>query len=123
MKRNLSMFIFMVVVLAYCGVAFAQVSQVTARSEGYTLVANSAKFTFNGSVYTDKAGPIQYRWNRSDNANSTIRTLSASGPGWYQVEATTWSLGTKWSGQTFSITLEVLHPNNITSAPVSFSAP
>jgi len=123
MKKSFFLLLTVFLVLSFCGSALAQVSQVSAQSNGYTWVNGSAKFTFSGSVYSERAGQIQYRWLRSDNANPPVHTLNASGPGWYPVEPASWALGTKWSGQTFSITLEVIHPNNISSAPVNFTVP
>jgi hypothetical protein len=123
MKKNVSLLIVSVLLLALCSPVSAHASQVTAQSDGYTYNNNTYRFTFSGSIYADRAGAIQYRWARSDNANPPIRTLNAPSPGWYSVESASWSQGSRWSGTTFSIRLEVLHPNTISSEAVSFTVP
>lgn len=51
-----------------------------------------AKITFNGQISATQAGPVQYKFIRSDNAISPVQTLNFTGPGSMPV-STTWTLG------------------------------
>jgi hypothetical protein len=122
-KKLLPILIVVLLILAFCSPALARVTEVTAWVNDPVAVGNAYKFTFGGQIYTDRGGDINYRWARSDNANPPVKTLHASGPGLYTVEQGSWQLGSRWSGQTFSVTLEVIHPSTISSDPVSFTVP
>lgn len=123
MKKLLPIVVITLLILAFCSPALARVTDVTAWVSDPVAVGSAYKFTFGGQVYADRPGDIQYRWARSDNANPPIKTLHASQAGWYTVEQGSWQLGNRWSGSTFSVTLEVLHPNTISSDQVSFTVP
>lgn len=123
MKKLILMLMVILLILAFCAPVLARVTEVTAWVNDPVAVGNAYKFTFGGRIYTDRAGDIQYRWTRSDNTNPPIKTLRAPEAGWYSVDQGTWQLGARWSGSNFSVTLEVLHPNNISSAPVYFTVP
>jgi len=123
MKKTTLILMVSLLILAFCSTAFARVTEVTAWSNNPVNVGSAYKFTFDGKLYTDRAGDIQYRWARSDNANPPIKTLYAPSPGWYNVDQGSWQLGSRASGSSYWVALEVLHPSQISSSQVYFTVP
>ena len=68
---------------------YSATAHVTPKS---SIGACPKKFNFRGIITARKAGRVQYKWIRSDNANSPVRTLHFTSPGKKYV-ATSWTLG------------------------------
>jgi hypothetical protein len=94
-----------------------------------TLSANPASYNgtcptiikFNGSITAEKAGRVQYKFIRSDNAFAPIQTIEFTAPGTKQVD-TTWTLGgpalPHYSGWQ---AVQIVYPTNIQSKKATFS--
>ena len=94
-----------------------------------TLSANPASYNgtcptiikFNGSITARKAGRVQYKFIRSDNAFAPIQTIEFTAPGTKQVD-TTWTLGgpalPHYSGWQ---AVQIVYPTNIQSNKATFS--
>lgn len=74
-------------------------------------------FTFNGTLTTNSAGSVQYRWVRSDGTTRPIQVLPFASAGTQNVAPDVWNVGTTYSGWS---RLEVLSPNLFTSPQANF---
>ncbi len=95
----------------------------TAQAPTATLSASPAAYsgkcpttiTFNGSITAPKAGKLQYKFIRSDNANAPIQTLEFDKPGTKPV-STTWTLGgpglPEYEGWQ---AIQIVYPQQVTS--------
>ena len=79
-----------------------------------------AKITFNGTIMSWKAGRVQYKFIRSDNANAPVQTLVFEQPGRKAV-STTWQLGgpslpqyTGWEA------IQIVYPQQVSSNKATF---
>ena len=80
-----------------------------------------ALITFKGSITAKKAGRVQYKFIRSDNAFAPVQTLEFTAPGTKAV-GTTWTLGgaslphyTGWQA------IQIVYPTNLTSNKAGFT--
>ena len=77
------------------GLAVYAASDITASLSAHPTSYNGkcpAVIKFNGEITSIKAGRVQYKFIRSDNANAPVQTLSFAKPGKKSV-STTWTLG------------------------------
>lgn len=78
-------------------------------------------FTFNGTITTNRAGPVTYRWIRSDGATGPTSRLYFKEAGTQSVPADTWTLGGPGTTGTFWEEIRVLSPVPATSNEASFT--
>ena len=78
------------------------------------------KFVFKGIITAKKAGRVQYKWIRSDNANAPVKTLNFTAPGSKAI-STTWTLGgaalptyNGWEA------IQIIYPHKVTSNRAAF---
>jgi hypothetical protein len=74
-------------------------------------------FTFSGTIATSGPATVTYRWERSDNAQSPIQTLTFAAAG-SQTVTETWQLGATYSGWE---RLHVLTPSDLLSNQATFN--
>lgn len=75
-------------------------------------------FTFNGTITTNGAGSVSYRWVRSDGTLRPVQTLPFAFAGTQNVAPDTWTLNANFVGWA---RIEVLSPNPIVSPTANFS--
>jgi len=79
-----------------------------------------AKITFKGTIMSSKAGRVQYKFIRSDNANAPVQTLVFDKPGRKTV-STTWQLGgpslPQYAGWE---AIQIIYPQQATSNKAMF---
>lgn len=81
-------------------------------------VCGAYQFQFQGSITTDSAGKISYRWERSDGASSPMQTIAADKAGTYTA-SDFWDLaGMNYSGW---MRLHVLSPSDTSSNQANFA--
>lgn len=77
-------------------------------------------YTFKGFISSNHAGKVQYRWLRSDGANSVVKTINFRGAG-SQPVTKIWKLGRAGENIRGWMQLEIVYPQNIKSNKAEFS--
>ncbi|HZQ05804.1 MAG TPA: SdrD B-like domain-containing protein [Anaerolineae bacterium] len=78
-------------------------------------------FTFNGAITTNGAGNVTYQWQRSDGSLTPTQVLTFLGAGTQNVAPDSWTLGVPGFNFNGWDRIQVLTPNNITSAQATFT--
>jgi hypothetical protein len=78
-----------------------------------------AEFNFTGSITTNGAGSVTYRWERSDGGMGIVQTLSFAGAG-TQTLTNSWTLSPP-GANTYWEVVHVLTPNDMTSSQATFT--
>ncbi len=74
-------------------------------------------FSFSATITVNKAGTVQYKWERSDGASGSVETLTFAGPGSKTV-TDSWNLGT---AGTHWKRVRIVSPNAMVSNKAQFS--
>ena len=75
-------------------------------------------FNFSGSITTNGAGTVTYRWERSDGAIAPTQTLNFRAAGTLPAAADSWQLGANGA---FWERIRVFTPNDTSSSQASFT--
>jgi len=100
-----------------CGAA---VTHVTASVSSPGGASCPILYNFAGTITTNAAATVTYKWERSDGASAPVQTLSFGGAG-SQAVTTSWKLGGS-SGSTYNgwERIHVLTPNDVVSNQANF---
>lgn len=93
------------------------VASVTLAGKQEVNLCGNYRFSFQGSISTDNAAKITYRWERSDGVTSPEQVVSVEKPGTYAV-AETWDLSGSYAGW---VRLHVLSPADVSSNQAPFT--
>lgn len=99
----------------------SQVTSATLKADrGEINAPCPASIHFTGSIATDAAGVVSYRFIRSDGASGPVMTLNFSAPGTQPV-STDWQLGQGTQSYKVWIAIRVITPNALDSQPAAVS--
>ena len=122
LQTRLGLGLVMIALAAACGSdnSVAPSPVVTAVNASATPTTGTS-FTFTGTITSTGAGPVSYRWERSDGVIDPEQSLQFGGAGSLSVSAS-WSPGLcVGTNRSLWVRLTVLSPNVVSSSNVPFT--